>query len=308
VTVCVAALASGRVVGVSDRMITAGDIQYEPQQAKVWPITSSIIVMYSGDTAIQTEILKDTALRIGTQISANPSAWVNVRDVAQAYSECFQTARLIRAERMILRPLGLTNQLFLDQMSTMEPGVVSSLVRQLRDYQFSEPNSALIVGVDEDGYQEQGKKRVYAHIYLAHEAEVTCQDRVGFAAIGIGTFHAESQFMFAGYDSKWSFPKTLLLAHAAKKRAEVSPGVGKATDMFAIGPGLGNYYIIGDHVVQELDDNFGQAQKRIQKATQKSVERMTKFDQELSRKIAESKQPTPSAQESNPSSSGSSHT
>jgi hypothetical protein len=300
VTVCVAALGSGRVVGVSDRMITAGDIQYEPQQAKVWPLTSSIAAMYSGDTAIQTEVLKDTALRIGPKISANPTEWLSVREVAQTYGECFQTARLIRAERAILRPLGLTTQLFLDQMQTMDSDVVRQLVNKLDSYQFFEPNSALIVGVDEDGYQEPGKKRAYAHIYVAHEAEVTCQDRVGFAAIGIGTSHAESQFMFAGYDSKWTFPKTLLLAHAAKKRAEASPGVGRATDMFAIGPALGSYFVICDHVVKELDENFNQALKRIQKANKKSEERMTKFDQELSRRVADSKQAISGSQPGNP--------
>jgi len=83
---------------------------------------------------------------------------------------------------------------------------------------------AIIAGVDGSG----------GHIYFTNKDCVRCHDSVGFAAIGVGGWHADSQFMFAGY-AKWaSVPKCLLLSYVAKKRAEVAPGVGQETDMFAI--------------------------------------------------------------------------
>jgi hypothetical protein len=209
------------------------------------------------------------------------------------YSDAFQAARLRHSEAAILGPLGLTCESLIDQMNNLSPEVVDNLVRQMATWQFTEQHSALIVGVDMDGFQNPNpaEPRVnYGHIYLALDADITCQDRVGFAAIGIGASHAESQFMFAGYDKKWTFPKVLLLAHAAKKRAEASPGVGKATDLFSIGPNLGSYSGIDEQVLRELDDNYRETQKRVERAARKSEQRMMAFDKELSEKFATAQQ------------------
>jgi hypothetical protein len=69
VTVCVAAMGQfpldaqltlgPLVVGASDRMITAGDVQFEPQQTKIAQLTSSLALMVAGDTDLQTEIIAD---------------------------------------------------------------------------------------------------------------------------------------------------------------------------------------------------------------------------------------------------------
>ena len=57
-TVCVAAICErGMVVSVSDRMITAGDIEFEAPQRKVWHLTTSVCVMSAGDTTLQAEIM-----------------------------------------------------------------------------------------------------------------------------------------------------------------------------------------------------------------------------------------------------------
>src|SRR5437868_4735953 len=63
-----------------------------------------------------------------------------------------------------------------------------------------------------------------------------------FVAAGGGQWHAASQFMFAGYTRWWSFPNALSLLYAAKKRAEVAPGVGTGTDLLVI-PGNGTEII-----------------------------------------------------------------
>ena len=45
VTVCIAARSQGNLVLASDRMLTAGDIQFEPPTSKMALLTSSIALM-----------------------------------------------------------------------------------------------------------------------------------------------------------------------------------------------------------------------------------------------------------------------
>ena len=60
-TVCVALLSDDKrsVVGISDQMVTAADIQFEPPQAKIFPITTSIVIMTAGDSSFNAEILAE---------------------------------------------------------------------------------------------------------------------------------------------------------------------------------------------------------------------------------------------------------
>ena len=87
--------------------------------------------------------------------------------------------------------------------------------------------------------------------------------------------------MFAGHTRLKSFPETLLLVYSAKKRAEVAPGVGEATDMFMIGPRLGSYTEVGDHVLTRLKKIYIDELKREQKAASKAKESVNKYVEEL---------------------------
>ena len=220
VTVCIAALCDGgrRIVGVSDRMLTAGDIQFEPQQSKIWPMTSSIVAMYSGDTAILTEILKAVHLEVNKYAREHPDNWIRVREVVDIYRRCYWSAHMTRAENEVLAPLGLTAASFLAIQPTMAEDVVQDLTEQMQKWDFPEANTVLITGVDFDGPQgvPGAPQNRWAHIFLGSGREVVCLDRVGFAAIGIGTSHAESQFMNAGHSAQNKFVDTLLLTYLAK--------------------------------------------------------------------------------------------
>ena len=68
-TVCIAAICDEgtMVAGASDRMITAADIEFEPPQPKIWPLTNSIIAMYSGDTSFLTEVLQGVERDVRTR-------------------------------------------------------------------------------------------------------------------------------------------------------------------------------------------------------------------------------------------------
>jgi hypothetical protein len=121
------------------------------------------------------------------------------------------------------------------------------------------------------------------HIYVVTDGDVECLDAVGFAAIGIGRWHANSQFMFAGHDRSKPIPETLLLTYPAKRRAEVSPGVGAGTDMFTIGSRLGSYVRINPQVVTDLEAIYQHIRNTSQEAIEKGNQEVRTYVEDLSR-------------------------
>ncbi len=106
--------------------------------------------------------------------------------------------------------------------------------------------SCIIAGVDTTG----------SHIYTIRDDKYTCADSVGFAAIGIGARHALSQLMLSGQSWVSSLSDTALAVYNAKKRAEVAPRVGKATDLVTVGPLLGSFATVRDDLVSKLDQEY----------------------------------------------------
>jgi hypothetical protein len=64
-------------------MLTAGDVEFEPPQKKVWFLTPSIVAMIAGNASVQGEILQDVHIELQSQILANTMEWYRVRDVAE---------------------------------------------------------------------------------------------------------------------------------------------------------------------------------------------------------------------------------
>jgi hypothetical protein len=271
VTVCVAALCDQHVVvAASDRMLTSADVQFEPFQTKVMPLSNSIAAMYAGDAFLQSEIMQLVYEEVGRRIVANPTTWVRVQDVAELYSQYYCELRLRMAEKEILVPLGLTNQTFVSKQKQMDSALVRQLATEMQN--FTTPAvEAIFAGIDSSG----------THIYVANNERVTCRDFAGFAAIGVGAWHANSQLMFAGH-TKWKpFPETLFLVYNAKKRAEVAPGVGSATDMFMVGPAPGSYTPIDTPHINRLDNIYYDRQKAEQLANMESIQRTTQYVEEI---------------------------
>src|SRR5581483_4200668 len=64
-TVCVAAITEiNTLIGISDRMMTAGDVEFEPEQSKIWPLTKYIVAMVAGDFALQVDILRPVEIEV----------------------------------------------------------------------------------------------------------------------------------------------------------------------------------------------------------------------------------------------------
>lgn len=272
-TVCIAAICNdgGYVVGACDRMLTGGDlIEYEPDQTKIIPLTRSIVVMCAGDSALQTMILDQVKQDVQTRIAADPHNWWLVRDVAFLYNRYYNIELNRRAENSVLAPLGLNNQSFIQKQQRMAVSLVNKLASEIVNFEMPDAET-IFAGIDPTG----------AHIYAANGPNLTCRDVAGFSTIGVGSWHADSQFMFAAHSRKKFGPATALLTFSAKKRAEVAPGVGRQTDMWGMGPNLGSLYIFPPQLINDLEQIYQEGQDNTARVSKDSEDKINAYIQKL---------------------------
>lgn len=206
---------------VSDRMITAGDVQYEPQQLKLSFMTETTMIAIAGDYSTHTEALTKTHRQMQSGASKAPD------HIASIYGRAIQDIKHKQAEDLILSPLGMNAETFVVQQKEMSDSFIDRITTQLQNYEGADVE-ALVVGSDGQ----------VAHIYLVDtNGIVHVMDDVGFAAIGIGAWHAKSRLMQAGYHNNVMLAPALATAYAAKKSAEIAPGVGVTTDIHILTKG-----------------------------------------------------------------------
>jgi hypothetical protein len=289
VTVCVAAICGGNIlIGASDRMLTAGDVEFEPETQKIYSLSNSTVVMIAGEASLQTEILQLLYKFVAERIKEKPQEWIPIGDVANEYQSIYQGIKSRKAEMRILRPMGLTLDTFIQRQKDMSSPLVADLTKEIVNFEMP-PIEAIVSGVDGIG----------AHIYVVNNSEVTCRDAIGFAAIGAGYWHANSQFMFAGHNRNRPLPETLLLTYAAKRRAEVAPGVGVGTDMFSMGPNPGTYGPIIAPIIKDLGNIYKHTRDRAAQSLRKSNNEVTKYVEQLGQAATaqQQKNPTPTPSE-----------
>lgn len=225
-TVCVATIFSWHygngemgvaVLTASDRMITVVDTQYEPGQLKVSFLTDNICALLSNDYPT----ISATLYKVIPKIQERDN-WT-VEEVGNLFAEQLAAVYREEAVRKYLSPLDLTLDDLLSKSSGLNDSLVEALVRQVQEYQGASVE-ALIVGHDRRG----------AHIFSIDRGVLSNQTDMGFWAIGMGAFHARTQLMRARYAKTWSFFPALSSTYAAKRTAQIAPGVGVATDMHLI--------------------------------------------------------------------------
>jgi len=277
-TVCIASIYnSNSILGVSDRMITAGDIKFEPPQTKIISVTNSIIIMTAGDSNIQTQIYERVSHIVGERIKLHPEKWIPVIDVAYLYRDCYLELKREATEKSVLSPYGLTMDSFISKQKELSDDFVENISLRINNFSIATAES-IITGIDDDG----------AHIYVVINGGMGCYDRIGFASVGIGSNHALSHLMLSGHTPMTSEPKALLTIHQAKKKSEVSPGIGEQTDMFVLGPGLGTFNMLipipGLNIVKDLDEVYKKYVKELHKIDRKTEEKIVDYLAKLSSK------------------------
>ena len=211
-------------------MITIGDIEYEPNQTKLYFLASQTIALFSGDMQLHAAVVPRAMQRIALVIGANNN--ILVEEIAEIYAEEFAVYRRARAARMYLAPLKLT----IDNFLQVQPQQIAlELANKMLDAQVA--SEVIIAGIDTTG----------AHIFKIYDPGIaTCFDTPFFACSGIGEPHALSQFMLAKFDKQWSLEKTVFLTYSAKRLAEAAAGVGQQTDMAIIRLGTPIYVLTKD--------------------------------------------------------------
>lgn len=201
----------------TDRMITAGDVKYEPQQQKIAQITPRVLVAVAGDLSIHSQAILDTRKTIEGSPDQSPG------NVAKVYGRSIQHIKQSRAEDLYLSPLGMNSDTFIAQQKDMSDSFVDRITSQLQSYQ-GDDVEALVMGADSNNQD--------VFLYTVDTQGIAhFMNDVGFAAIGIGAWHAKSQLMQVGYVNSVSFAPALAATFAAKKRADIAPGVGEYTDV-----------------------------------------------------------------------------
>jgi hypothetical protein len=264
VTVCIAAICNSNstIFGACDRMMTSGDIEFEPKlpvnksprphataNPKIHVVTSSIVFLTAGDSGLQTEVMADVKIDINGRIDREPDKWINVKDAVEMYVDAYNKAKAAYVRNDVLIPRFLDADTFISRQSEMNADFILDTTKEISrseaDLMGVRGIETIITGVDTSG------PHIYAVFKSANGNYVTCCDSIGFAAVGIGSRHAESQFMLAGHNPHADREETLLLTYMAKKKSEVAPGVGEGTDMFVIGPNTGSLSMMDS--IQDFD-------------------------------------------------------
>lgn len=263
VTICLAAMcnvaqgASAFIVGAADRMITIGDIEYEPDQTKlVWLATHTAILL-AGEMRLHAV----ACTKVMRKLQAGELPGFLIRDIAEAYAQEFAAFRRYNAEREILTPLNLTIDKFTSNQSGMSRDFILEITQKLQRYQIDAPS--IIAGFDTQG--------VHLLKVVDPGVVIDCGTEC-FAAIGIGEWHAESQFMVSSYSKQWGVSNALELACVAKLRAETNAGVGKKTDVFMIGKGGGYNFLPQE--IKSLDAAVRAKDKRDARSEKLAVEQI----------------------------------
>lgn len=292
-TVCISAIYNNNsVIGVSDRMITSGDIEFEPPQSKIIQLTTSIAVMTAGDTNLQTQILLKIISIVREKIAAHPDKWIPVKHVADLYRDCYLELTFNSAEKAILYPYGLTYDKFVARQKEMSDDFIENITYKIQRYSI-EDIATIIAGID-----DSSGNGPQPHIYSVRNSEISCDDMVGFNSVGIGSNHALSHFMLSGYTRSALDPKVLWTIYQAKKKAEVSPGVGSETDMFVIGPQLGSYVkfdpIPNFNLLKDLDKIYRKNKKRVNRLDKDTEHKIKDYIDKLGSQTAPTQTPSPS--------------
>jgi hypothetical protein len=232
--------------------------------------------MVAGDASIHSEIYPKVCERVSENIKQKPNEWMKVETVARIYGEEVIHYKKRVVARLVLEPLDLTWATFLSKQKDFSPEWLDDISQKILEFKVE--HKVIVSGLDGSG----------AHIWIVDgQGKLSCADKVGFAAIGIGKCHAESEFMFTKHTPYSTFPETLLRVYAAKKRAQVAPGVGEATDMFVV-PVLGGGQIAPHEITQgefpQLPATYSEMIQKLDEAKQQANKKMTEFlEQEMKR-------------------------
>ena len=219
-TVCIAAICERgeAIVVAADRMFTSPppvNIEFESDESKIEQFADGIVVLPSGNTAIVTEILEAAK----DAMSGKPAS---LSEVGELIRKGYATVRAQKAEENVALPMvgadfesaretGMTLPKYLEDQGGIYQGIVA------QSFQFNLGTELLLAGIDREG------ARIAA---ITHPGSIFWLDKLGYGATGSGAIHAVSSLNLCGQTRSHDLHTTIYAVYAAKRAAEVAPGVG----------------------------------------------------------------------------------
>jgi 20S proteasome alpha/beta subunit len=221
-TVCIGALCEkGKAAVVAaDEMVTFGPpmtLQTEPPGLKkIAEIAGSVALLYSGNVSDGEEII--SSVRPNIPAGDRPSVAAIAERVRNAYAQLKRK----RVEETILRPwLGVDFAQFQEMVVKASASQILGQITGMLS-QHNLQTDVLVAGADDTGH----------HLFIiTHPGVLLHMNTLGYATIGSGAAHAGISLALNKHTASDSLGKTIYRVYEAKTAAEVSPGVGKLTDM-----------------------------------------------------------------------------
>ena len=244
-TICIAVICENgkKIVIACDRMVTVGDIiEFEHDVTKFESLTDTCVVMTSGSTTLQNDVIKQALMNIKS--IKKPS----FQQVTESVKEAYVAIRTKRAEELYLKPINMSYSSFFEYQKNLVPEIVFQTTDAIKKAELGV--EFILCGFDDNG----------GHIhYLVDPGTSECYDAVGFWAIGTGSLNAISLFTSHSYAPNFSIGKSIYLAYLAKKEAERAPGVGNQTDIA----------VLTENGMKHLDDKIIKGLSAIQEKYKK---------------------------------------
>jgi len=227
-TVCIGAICrNGKAIVVAaDRMYTSGpplNLEFETDEGKIEKIGRSCVALTAGSAAYAKEVISLGLQHLGTPTPPVPE----ISKVVVALKEAYISVRASKVNETIIMPtLGQDFHNFQAKGGTLpaylqvQPTIYQQVI--VMSQQFNLGLDILLAGIDNLG----------AYIaQITHPGTSYVLDKLGYGAVGIGAIHAISKLNIGGQTIQKELIPTLYAVYAAKKAAEVAPGVGNITDI-----------------------------------------------------------------------------
>lgn len=225
-TCCIAALASGYIVLVSDKMVGTSIIQGEPEGLlKVGQVHDDWWALFAGDVDLPGDLLA----RLKAAFPPGPLS-VNMAD---AYLSTTMFEKWNQdTERRFLRPEGYTSETFRDVAPKTMTEAVYKQVRDKRN-NYSLEAAVILTGFDGDGTGHI--LSCYGFDDVDHKQFVPANhDMTGYYAIGTGAASAMWMMSYKDVGPLMSPIDVAYYAVEGKYYAELGQGVGECTDLIVL--------------------------------------------------------------------------
>src|ERR1019366_270203 len=229
-TVCIAVSCEDgkHLVTAADRMFTVGpplNVEFEPPLSKIETMGTTCVAMGAGNGLYVSEIFQHA--KAGYQNF--PAATVD--QIAKSVKEAYAKYRDEKIEEQIVKPtLGPDFLAFRAKGGTLpaylqpQPGIYQQIIVQSN--QFNLGVDLIVAGID---------AATGSHVYyVGHPGTMVSFDKIGYNAVGSGASHVAIKFALDCLHPKTPLGDVLLAVYAAKRAAEVAPGVGQETEIKVI--------------------------------------------------------------------------